>query len=118
MSWDYYVVTRLPDVAPDFNKARTLTAHDDDARYYVDDMIEVLQGRLDPDDGTEMMTMPDGSTRWVLTDHHGVGDGGSRTIANTEWVTRDFPDAFAALGITVSWSTGTKVLMGHPDETR
>jgi hypothetical protein len=109
---DYYLVQQTGK--SDFVAARRLAKANDEIEYYVESMIDVLEDRLDPDDGTEIIEL-DGVKTWVLQYHNGIGDGGSHDIANTEWVARDFPDVFKALGISVRWSKGPKVLAGQAD---
>ena len=112
-SWiSHYIIA--PNGEPqDFKQARALVQGDMDAEWYVESMIDVLQGKAEPEDGVEQYE----GNSWVAEYHNGVGDGGSQWICNTEWIARDFPQAFKALGVKVSWSEGYGVFAGKPDGT-
>lgn len=117
MTWTHYII--MPTGEPqDFKVARGLVQGDDDAEWYVDSMINVLQGHPDPDDGIESIIMGGGVPGWLAEDHHGVGDGGAQWIGNTEWFATAYPHAFKALGVQVSWSKGKSVFFGRPDGTK
>lgn len=112
---DYYLV-RLTH-RPDYAKAEAL-AHatgDVDVEHYVDKLLEVLRdGVLDRDDRTERHKHK-GYVVYVFQDHNGIGDGGSTAIGNSQWIARDYPDIFKALGVTIWWSRGFGVFFGQPD---
>ena len=113
---DFYLV--IPNgSAPDYEAALAGVRGDEDAEEYMGELVSVLRdGVLDPDNLTERVT--DGETiRWVFQDHNGVGDGGSLNIGNTKWIATSYPQAYAALGVTISWGRGTSALLGSPTHT-
>lgn len=116
--WKGYYVIRMTGEPQDFKQALALVHGNEDAEWYIERMTEVLQGKPDPDDGIDRQSDPSGNLLWIAEDHHGVGDGGAQWISNTEWIARDFPQAFKLLGVTVSWSNrGKGVFFGSPDGT-
>lgn len=112
---DYYLVRRTE--AHDYAKAERLAkaTNDIDVECYVREIIDVVRdGTFDRDNLTEQITI-NGQDVFVFQYHNGQGDGGSPNIANTEWIASAFPDVFKALGISVEWSKGPKVLAGQAD---
>lgn len=108
----YYVIT--PNGEPqDFKQALALAQGDEDVEWFFEHMIDVLEGRPDPDDGIDKQ-----GSSWIAEYHYGVGDGGAQWIANVESIAALHPQAFAALGVTVAWSNrGKGVFFGQPDGT-
>lgn len=112
---DYYLVRRLE--ASDYAKAEQLAkaTGDIDVECYVNEIVQVVRdGIFDRDNLTEKAVI-NGEDVFIFQDHNGQGDGGSPDIANSEYIARDFPDIFKALGISVEWSKGPKVLAGQAD---
>jgi hypothetical protein len=101
---------------PDFDEARKNLDEDEDYDLigFVDEIQECYENDMDPDDGTEKVTLSDGTDAWHFEYHNGGGDGGSQDIVNYEWVRSSYPEIWTALNIRVekfNWSAGIESVL-------